>query len=141
MCNRVLGNSPKIPRRASASAKHHGRRTRRRTFQGSASHFFPHAGVLEKDAAFKTSDIFESKVLQWRRETFVSAISRKYGVLMRNHSRYRVTFTASRVALLSHHCSTVAVNTLRNISSSENARERWVERFNPADPTLLRAAP
>lgn len=46
--------------------KHHGWRTRRRT----ASRFFPNAGVLEKDAAFKTSDIFESKVHQWRSERF-----------------------------------------------------------------------
>ena len=71
MCNRA-GNSPKIPWHAPASWWSIAVRWMRwGTFLGSASHFFPNTGVLEKDAAFKTSDIFESKVLQWRSETFL----------------------------------------------------------------------
>lgn len=71
VCSRAFGRSPKIPhgilRLHNEASRSRRTRETEETFRGSASCFSPNVGALEKDAAFRT-DIFESKVLQWRSE-------------------------------------------------------------------------
>lgn len=121
------------------TVKHRGRWTR--TFRGSASHFFPNAGVLEKDAAFKTSDIFESKVLQWRSETFPWLFQRSLfwretapvaGIIFMPKR-----IIASRLIIVA---SLFIVEYFAAYQPREMLRNVDRERSSLADPTLLRCS-
>lgn len=75
------------------------RRTRRRRSRGSASCFFPNVGVLEKDAPFRT-DIFESKVLQWRSETFLRSFKEALPQRAATPGYHRRYFNAENISVL-----------------------------------------
>lgn len=125
------------------TVKHRGQWTRWRTFRGSASHFFPNAGVLEKDAAFKTSDIFESKVLQWRSET-VPWLPQGSLFWRETAPDAGVSFTSKRIVaswfIIVAPLFRVVVEYLAAYQPREMLGNVGRERPSLADPTLLRCS-